>query len=761
MKKVEKTVSDILIEKGLISKEDLDAAAEDSKKEGIPLFLYLQDANLAAEEDILSILSDLIDIPFINLKDTVVEEQAIRAVPVRVAWHYEFMPVALDGNKLTIAVNAPLSVRGQDEIRLSLGYEIAQVLARREQILELLKTYYGLAADTVDKMVGRDRSHVAERAHAMAHEEIQDIEKMAEDASVIKLVNQIILEAFKKRATDIHIEPFRGKLLLRYRIDGKLQDQPVSENFSRFLPPILSRIKIMANLNIVERRVPQDGRAIVRIQDQVLDLRISFIPTAHGESVVIRILPSKRRYDLLKLGLSEEDLVEFESFMKKSSGIIFVTGPTGSGKTTTLYACLERMNTKDNKILTIEDPVEYELEGLIQIQVNPDVGLDFATGLRSMLRHDPDIMMVGEVRDKETAEIAIRVALTGHLVFSTLHTNDAATGITRLIDIGIPPYLISSSVHTFVAQRLVRVICSACKTEDTEAEIEIKDQIAKRLNMKPEDIKIFKGKGCDKCGNTGFFGRTAIYEILSVDNDIRRMITDRKTASEITRTAIEKGMKTLIVDGWKKVVDGMTTPEEVLDVCQEADVVSDVPSASTSLPEETEEEDAPKHDISFTAPRTRQKKVPLEQRVYKRYYRRLPLTFSLIKSSEGKIIKLNAKNLGQYGKGGHTRSVFTDDLGGRVPAGELKNIKALTIDISAGGLVLESQYLIPAGSVLEVHIDIPGFNEPFRCLAKIVRLEKDLPRCFCIAVCYLDMSKSDRLRIEEFCAQSESDIEEM
>jgi len=516
MNRIDRELYDSVLKEQLISKETLDIAVLEAEREREPFARYLIDKKYVSEANLLSLLSGIMDISLVDLKNKVIDEKAVNLVPVRVAWHYEFMPISFADNKLVLAVNTPLSIRSQDEIRLSLGCEIDMVLARKDHIYESLKTYYGLAADTVDRMVGYNKNDKAE-APASTYAGIENIDKMAQEASVAKLVNQIILEAFRKRATDIHIEPFRGRLKLRYRIDGKLQDQPVSEDFMQFSAPILSRIKIMANLNIVERRIPQDGRAIVKIQDQVLDLRISYMPTPHGESVVIRILPAKAHWDLENLGLLSDDVERFEALLRNTSGIVMVTGPTGSGKTTTLYSCLSRINCIDRKILTIEDPIEYEMDGIVQIQVNPEIGLTFAKGLRSMLRQDPDVMMVGEIRDKETAEIAIRVALTGHLVLSTLHTNDAVSGITRLLDIGIQPYLISSTVQAFVAQRLIRVICPSCKTEDVNVERSIKDKIYKSIPERAgDDLTVYMGSGCEKCNFTGYLPSTRPNSLLSI-----------------------------------------------------------------------------------------------------------------------------------------------------------------------------------------------------------------------------------------------------
>ncbi|MBF0493821.1 MAG: type II/IV secretion system protein [Candidatus Omnitrophica bacterium] len=633
MNKVDWDIYNEILKKQLVAKEVLDETVLGSSRDKIKFISFLREKKIIPEETLLSLLSGIMNVPFVNLNETPITSDAVRAVPVRVAWHYEFMPISVEDNKVTLAVNVPLSIRSQDEIRLSLGSDISLVLAKKDHIFNMLKTYYGIASDTVDRMVGYTGAGYNLDDTFDVHKGIEDIDKLAEDASVTKLVNQIILEAYNKRATDIHIEPSRGRVMLRYRIDGKLHLQTVSDDFSRFVAPILSRIKIMTNLNIVERRVPQDGRAIVRIQNQVLDLRVSFMPTPHGESVVIRILPSKRHWDLEKLGIMADDAEKFGALLKNTSGIIFVTGPTGSGKTTTLYSCIEKINKKDIKILTIEDPVEYEIENVVQIQVNPEVGLTFARGLRSMLRQDPDVMMVGEVRDNETAEIAIRVALTGHLVLSTLHTNDAVTGVTRLVDIGIPPYLIVSTIKAFIAQRLIRVICPDCKVKDPESTEKNKDFIAKALNILPEDVVIYKGTGCEKCNHAGYYGRMAIYEIFILSNEIGRMITEKRSASEIKKFAVKNGMRPLIKSGWVKVVGGITTFEEVLRVCQDTNIVEE---NEDSLPGEIQG----KTDVKTSAQTTgkpqamgKQSAADNEKRSYPRMSGGFTINFSLVQKA--------------------------------------------------------------------------------------------------------------------------------
>jgi type II secretory ATPase GspE/PulE/Tfp pilus assembly ATPase PilB-like protein len=394
---------------------------------------------------------------------------------------------------------------------------------------------------------------------------------MAEDASIIKFVNQILQEAIADRATDIHLEPFHDELRTRFRIDGILYDIHIPETIKYFHPAIVSRIKIMAGLNIAERRLPQDGRIKIKLGEQELDLRVSVIPTVFGESVQIRVLSQSAFLELEKLGLSPEDLKVIEGVITKPHGVIFVTGPTGSGKSTTLYASLARINSNAVKIITIEDPVEYQLRGVNQIQVNPQIGFTFATALRHMLRHDPDVMMVGEVRDYETAEIAIRSALTGHLVFSTLHTNDASGAVTRLLDMGVEPFLASSSLECLIAQRLVRLICPKCKVP-VKAKKEILEEMRKDIEFNISGAEIYEGKGCQDCRFTGYRGRTGIYEIITVTEKIRDLILARASSQQIKRQAITEGMRTLRQDGLRKVLKGLTTFAEVVRVTQQEEL---------------------------------------------------------------------------------------------------------------------------------------------------------------------------------------------
>ena len=440
-------------------------------------------------------------------------------------------------------------------------------------MMEAIKKYYGVGAETIERILTEEKEDKGQRAEAK-EEKIEDLEKLAGETSVIKLVSQILQQAINDRATDIHMEHFRNEVILRYRIDGILYDTQVDENIKYLYLAIVSRIKIMSDLDIVERRLPQDGRAKVKIGQSEYDLRVSVVPTLYGENIVIRILPTTMLFSIPDLGMPKDGAEILERLLKKPHGIIFVTGPTGSGKSTTLYTCLSKLNTRERKIITIEDPVEYELRGVSQIQINPKINLTFARCLRSMLRHDPDVIMVGEVRDPETAEITIQTALTGHLVFSTLHTNDAAGGITRLIDMGIDPFLISSSVEAFIAQRLIRVICQKCKEEDKGQKAEVKKQIESDLrgilenDNQLKNIEIHKGKGCKACNNTGYKGRTGIYEILLVNEEIRKLILQKVSSDVIKERAVELGMRILLQNGWEKVLAGITTVEEILRVTQ-------------------------------------------------------------------------------------------------------------------------------------------------------------------------------------------------
>ena len=723
-KKLDIILSEALIEKSLVTKETLEPLLKEIDISGESLQQILVKRKVCLEKDILNILAQKLKLACLNLKEISIDKSVLDKVPLKIASYYRFIPIGLKDRVLTIAVSSPLDIKTQDKIRTHIGFDIEMVLACSDDVLESLKKYYGFAADTL-RDISSGVSEGLGLLQEAPREKVEDIERLAEDASVIKLVNQIILEGYKKRATDIHIEPCREGVNLRYRIDGLLYETNVPPEIKNFLSAIISRIKIMSNLNIVERRLPQDGRAIVKVQEQVLDLRISTIPTPFGESVVIRILPTKMLFSLEKLGLPKKDLQTFERLIQKPHGIIFVTGPTGSGKTTTLYTCLSRINTKECKIITIEDPIEYEMSAITQIQVMPEIGLDFARGLRSILRHDPDVIMVGEVRDLETAEIAIRVALTGHLVFSTLHTNDAASGITRLIDIGVEPYLLASSVEAFIAQRLIRVICLDCKYEDKTIPEELKEMIARDIELKSkEEVKIFRGKGCPNCNFTGFFGRTAIYEILVVDEAIKGLILKKTTSNQIKKVALSRGMRTLRQDGWQKVIAGITTPEEVMKVTsaeEQLDLEKKAQVFSSGLfPDDTSGSRLCREKETNTPP-------PgwTEKRSYQHLNSKVNLRYKVFKS-QGELLR---------------RGFTPEQL-------------SVTKDISAGGLLFFSDEVLPIGSILELNLELPNGQESIECLARVVRVEEiEEEKNYHIAVCFLDIAGAQRARLNRYVSR--------
>jgi type II secretion system protein E len=556
--KDDRLIGQMLIDEGIITAEQLEIGLREQKKTGDFICTTLVKLNFAPPEEIFTVLSRKINIPYFSLRDKDIEPAVIEKVPAKFASHYKILPIEFEDNRLVIAMTDPLDVRTLDDIRLLLGLEVRGVLASEPEIQEAIHKYYGIGAETLESIMAQKDTRDEIRVYG---EKPQDLEVVAEDASIIKFVNQILHEAIKERATDIHLEPFQDELRTRFRIDGVLYDINIPETIKYFHAAIVSRVKIMASMNIAERRLPQDGRIKIKVDAQELDLRISSLPTAYGEAIHIRILSPQFFLDLQKLGLPEGDLKIIENIIKRPHGIVFVTGPTGSGKSTTLYACLERINSPGIKIITIEDPIEYQLRGVNQTQVMPQIGFTFAKALRHMLRHDPDVLMVGEVRDYETAEIAIRSALTGHLVFSTLHTNDAAGAVTRLLDMGMEPFLVSSSLECLIAQRLVRTICPECKTPLAP---KVKEGIAdqfKNIDLDISKVEIYDGKGCSSCRFTGYIGRTGIYEVLTVTESIRELILNRASSQQIMAKAITQGMRTLLQDGLGKVFQGITTAD--------------------------------------------------------------------------------------------------------------------------------------------------------------------------------------------------------
>ena len=553
------------IEPGLagLTEEQLTVARIEADKQKISLRESILKLGFVDETRFLTAVAEKIGLDFLNLSVDDIQNDALKAITANIASHYNTIPLKIVDNILFLAVCDPFNPALKNEIELVLdnSYTVEFVLAPSDAIKKAIRKSYGIGAATVEQMTGSQAIH--DRMDTRK-EDLMDQNK-ARDASVIKLVNQLLADAISAGATDIHIEPYENELKVRYRVDGMLHDAGIPQTVRFFREGIASRIKIMSSLDIAEKRLPQDGRAQVNLADSTFDLRISVLPTRHGEAINIRILPQgKLISDLASLGMADNEVKTLHKLIAKPHGIILLTGPTGSGKTTTLYTCMNMLKNTERKIITIEDPVEYDMPGLVQMQVHSEIGFTFARALRSMLRHDPDIMLVGEIRDLETAETAIRTALTGHLVFSTLHTNDAASAITRLLDMGIEAFLAASSIDAILAQRLVRVICPNCKEPyqpDPEIAAAIKSLL--RTDHLPDS---FHGRGCSKCRFTGYHGRTVITELLLLSEAIRNMTISRRHSNEIDAQARKEGMTSLFQSGLEKVKQAITTYDDVLRV---------------------------------------------------------------------------------------------------------------------------------------------------------------------------------------------------
>ena len=556
------TLKKSLIDSVGLTEEQWEESLSVQRESGRRVDRILVEKGYVSEEDVLKGLSSLLGVQYMDeIESEPVESSIVETFSESFLRQNGCLPLRCENGFVTVAVSDPLNMEVLNEVGAILGSAVRTVVVSEKALGRAIDRFCSLREDTAEKMI-QDMEEV-EIADEL-REESEDLLDLANKAPIIKLVNLILLQAVRERASDIHIQPYEKELWVRYRVDGILHDAlspPKSHQ-----PAIISRIKVMSKLNIAERRLPQDGRATIKVDDRQIDIRVSIIPTAFGERVVMRLLDKENLFfGLEELGLSSDKLAAVSRLVKSSHGIILVTGPTGSGKTTTLYAALSKINSPDKNIITAEDPIEYQLPGISQIQVKPKIGLTFASSLRHIVRQDPDVIMVGEIRDVETAEIAIHASLTGHLVFSTLHTNDAAGAITRLLDMGIEPYLISSSVIAVVAQRLVRLVCEKCRetyNPDEEALAEI--------GLKKEDAGIFsRGKGCENCLSTGYRGRTGIYELVVIDEELRELVLERADSNTIRKKAFEKGMDNLRSDGAAKVLKGVTTIEEVLRVTQE------------------------------------------------------------------------------------------------------------------------------------------------------------------------------------------------
>ena len=569
MNSIETRILSFLAGKGLLQKPEVERvhSLAQSSDERFSLEEHLIHSGILAPDQYRGAVEEFFGVAFASDEDYPKEPVLINPLSVQFMKESKLIPARLEGNELTVIMSNPLDYYVLDAIRVATRYKIHVLAGRESQILETIERYYGLGTTSMERII-EDMESLPE--YRMDEEESVDhLLDMASEGPVIRLVNLIISKAIEARASDIHFEPFENQFRVRYRIDGVLHD--VESPPKRLQAAIISRIKIMAKLNIAERRLPQDGRIMLRVKGKEIDFRVSTIPTIHGESIVLRILDKGSIVlDIEKLGFPEDILNEFKELIKRPHGIILVTGPTGSGKTTTLYCALEKINSPDKKIITVEDPVEYQLRGVNQIQVKPSIGLNFANALRSIVRQDPDVILIGEIRDSETAEIAIHSALTGHLVFSTLHTNDAPSAITRLIDMGMEDYLLSSTIIGVLAQRLVRTACPQCRTPYTPNAAILRELEAGDVD--PSRLQFFDVKGCPNCAYTGYWGRTGIFEYFKITEEIQRLILKKKGSHILKEVARKKGMRTLREDGWAKAKAGVTTISEVLRVTQEEEV---------------------------------------------------------------------------------------------------------------------------------------------------------------------------------------------
>jgi general secretion pathway protein E/type IV pilus assembly protein PilB len=551
-----------LVHKGLLSEKDR-AAVQDTLKSSPakPVHVVLLEKGFVREEDLLPALADQFGMELVDLTKVTIAPEMLKAIPMKLVHRRSLVPLSRSNGTLVVATGDPFDFYALDELQATTGLEVQAVLASPREIGRLIKQQFGVGGETVTAMV-EERGEEVELLEGIEADD-SEVAKMAQEASVVKLVNEILVEAANERASDIHVEPEEVGLRIRYRIDGLLQTQTLPEAINRFQAAIISRIKIMARLNIAEKRLPQDGRIKMRVQGREVDVRVSIIPMIHGEGIVMRLLDKSRmEFNLANVGMLPDHYKLFRQLIDRPHGIILVTGPTGSGKSTTLYSALNEIKDEATKIITVEDPVEYQQPNISQIQVHAKIGLTFAHCLRSILRHDPDVILIGEMRDLETAESAIQASLTGHMVFSTLHTNDAPSAFTRLVDMGIEPFLVSSTVEGVMAQRLVRTICSQCKEEYKPHHEEIPLDFVAAMEKNNQET-IWRGKGCRNCRQTGYSGRRGIFEMLVTGDYIKDLVQQRVNANKIRLEALKAGMITLRQDGWRKVLQGITTVDEV------------------------------------------------------------------------------------------------------------------------------------------------------------------------------------------------------
>ncbi|MCP3163814.1 type II secretion system ATPase GspE [Myxococcus qinghaiensis] len=553
-----------------LTEEKLREALAAQEEKGGRIGEVLVGLKAVSEEDVVKALGHQLDLPYLaRIFTEEVDAELVKRIPINFAKQSHILPLSVEGDAVVLAVADPLDTSTMDHARLLLGQSISPRLALASTITDAINSVYDRSINEAEQLVDEMETQDLD---ALAHEldEPQDLLDTDDEAPVIRLVNSVLFRAAKERASDIHIEPMERELLVRFRVDGVLQE--VIKPPKRYQNAIVSRVKVMGQLNIAEKRLPQDGRIRIKLAGRDIDIRLSTIPTTNGERIVMRLLDKTATLlDLAEIGMSQVTLHAMEAVIKRSHGIVLVTGPTGSGKTTTLYGALSKINTSDLNILTVEDPVEYQLKGIGQMAINPKIGLTFSQGLRSFLRQDPDVIMVGEIRDKDTAEIAIQASLTGHLVLSTVHTNDAAGAVTRLVDMGVEPFLVASSLTGILAQRLVRRVCPDCRVAYQPTDVELKELGHSLVSFKARygTDRIYKAVGCPTCNRNGYRGRTGIYEFLPVDDDVRQLVLKNVDASTIKKSATSKGMITLLEDGARKIALGETTIAEVLSITQE------------------------------------------------------------------------------------------------------------------------------------------------------------------------------------------------
>jgi type IV pilus assembly protein PilB len=557
-------LGELLVREKLISLQQLQKAQDEARRSGKRLGHALTQLGFVKDQDLTSFLAKQYSLPSINLNDFEIDNDVVKLIPKDVARKHMVMPVNRAGATLIVAMSDPSNIYAIDELKFLTQYNIEPVVAAEAAIEESIQKYYEKAPDLTEIVGEFEEADIDFSAEARDDFNVVDLEKQSGEAPIVKLCNMILLAAIKKKASDIHFEPYEKEFRVRYRIDGILYEEMRPPK--KLQNAILSRVKIMASLDISERRLPQDGRIKLKIgKDREMDFRVSVLPTLFGEKIVLRLLDKTQlQLDMTKLGFEEKQLVDFKKSIALPYGMVLVTGPTGSGKTTTLYSALSELNKPTRNISTAEDPVEYNLQGINQVQMHEDIGLNFATTLRAFLRQDPNIIMVGEIRDFETAEIAVKAALTGHLVLSTLHTNDAPSTVSRLLNMGIEPFLVTASVNLIMAQRLARKICADCREEVPKEEHALLE-----MGMKREDIakvKIFRGRGCKGCSNTGYRGRIALYEIMPFLDPLKELVLQGASTAELKAEMIRQGLKTLRMSGLTKIMDGVTTPEEVLRV---------------------------------------------------------------------------------------------------------------------------------------------------------------------------------------------------